>query len=361
VDFEFAIVGGGLQGALLALALQDRKVALVEQGASLGGNHLWSFHAGDVPDAALPWIGPLVVARWPGYRVAFPDRVRSIDEPYASISSPRLDRVVREALGDSVLLGAEARQIFAHEVKLADGRTVRAREVIDCRGPADLPLAGAHAFQKFAGVELQGPHGFTVPTLMDARVEQRDGFRFLYLLPLAPDRLLIEDTRLSLHPALDPEEVEADALEWARSEGLRGAVVRREKGVLPLPLERLPPFATGSPLRAGYGGGFFHPVTGYSLPLAVRFALRVAKGALDARWLSQVRKQQRFAVLLNRLLYRATAEPDRWRVLSRFHALPAAVIRRFYALESTPADRARIICGRPPRGVSLRRALEVLA
>ena len=270
-------------------------------------------------------------------------------------------RVVREALGDSVLLGAEAREISAHAVELADGRTLRAHAVIDCRGPAALLLAGAHAFQKFAGVELEGPHELTVPTLMDARVEQRDGFRFLYLLPLAPDRLLVEDTRFSLDPALDPEVVEADALDWARSEGLRGAVVRRESGVLPLPLERLPPFATGSPLRAGYGGGFFHPVTGYSLPLAVRFALRVAHGAVDARWLSQVRAQQRFALLLNRLLYRATAEGDRWRVLSRFHALPAAVIRRFYALESTHADRVRILCGRPPRGVSLRRALEVFA
>ena len=153
----------------------------------------------------------------------------------------------------------------------------------------------------------------------------------------------------------------ADALRWARSAGLRGEVVRRESGVLPLPLERLPPLGSGSPLRAGYGGGFFHPVTGYSLPLAVRVALRIAAGDLDARWLSQVRAQQRFGLLLNRLLYRATPDAERWRVLSRFHALPAASIRRFYALESTRADRARILCGRPPRGLSLRRALEALA
>lgn len=362
MELDFAIVGGGLQGALLALALRDRKLALIERDLSLGGNHLWSFHAGDVPEAAWPWIAPLVVARWPAYQVAFPDRVRSIEEAYASISSRRLDRVVRDTLGDSVLLlGTEVREISPHAVELSDGRTVRARQVIDCRGPATLPLAGAHAFQKFSGVELLGLHRLALPTLMDARVEQRDGFRFIYLLPLAPDRLLVEDTRFSADSALDPEVVEADALDWARSAGFRGIVVRRESGVLPLPLERLPQFETGSPLRAGYGGGFFHPVTGYSLPLAVRFALRVAAGALDARWLLQVRAQQRFALLLNRLLYRATPEAERWRVLSRFHALPADVIRRFYALESTHADRARILCGRPPRGISLRRALEALA
>jgi lycopene beta-cyclase len=358
---DFAIVGGGLQGALLALALRGRRLALIERNGSLGGNHLWSFHAGDVPAAARPWIEPLVVARWPAYRVAFPDRVRVIEEEYASISSRRIDQIVRTSLGDAVFLRTEALKMTAHAVELADGRMLRARQVIDCRGPAALPLEGAHAFQKFSGVELRGSHGVTLPTLIDARVEQRDGFRFIYHLPLATDRLLVEDTRFSTDFTFDAQAVEADALRWARSAGFQGEVLRRESGVLPLPLERLPQFGTRSPLRAGYGGGFFHPVTGYSLPLAVRLALRIAAGDLDARWLGQVRAQQRFGLLLNRLLYRATPAKERWRVLSRFHGLSAATIRRFYALESTRGDRARILCGRPPRGVSLRRALEALA
>ena len=40
-------------------------------------------------------------------------------------------------------------------------------------------------------------------------------------------------------------------------------------------------------------------------------------------------------------------------VLERFYRLPEAIIRRFYALSLTRADRLRIICGRPPRGLSL--------
>ena len=32
----------------------------------------------------------------------------------------------------------------------------------------------------------------------------------------------------------------------------------------------------GAPLAVGYRGGFFHPVTGYSLPLAARVALAVS-------------------------------------------------------------------------------------
>jgi lycopene beta-cyclase len=68
-------------------------------------------------------------------------------------------------------------------------------------------------------------------------------------------------------------------------------------------------------------------------------------------------RQARFALLLNRLLYGAFAPDQRHHVLERFYRLPEPTIRRFYALSTTSADRARIVCGRPPRGLSLKVAL----
>jgi lycopene beta-cyclase len=371
MECDYAIAGGGLQGALIALAIRELKpaaqVLLIERGKTLGGNHLWSFHDGDLPAAARSIVEPLVVRRWPAYQVAFPDHARTVQDGYASVSSARLDAWGRARLEESILFGAEVRRLGASSIALADGRIVRARLVIDARGPLHLP-AGACAYQKFAGVELRVPHAPPLPLLMDARVEQRDGFRFLYMLPLADDRVLVEDTRFSLWPELDERLVEKEALSWALSRGLRGEVLRRERGVLPLPIGAPPPLSDSAPLRAGYGGGFFHPVTGYSFPAALRLALHVAtrepERVFDGAYrelTTGLRSQQKFGVLLNRLLYRAVEEADRWRVLSRFYRLPAPVIARFYALSSTRADRARILCGRPPRGVSLRRAVEALA
>jgi len=43
-------------------------------------------------------------------------------------------------------------------------------------------------------------------------------------------------------------------------------------------------------------------------------------------------------------------------VLERFYRLPESSIARFYALSTTAFDRARILCGRPPRGMSFGRA-----
>src|SRR5690606_7449241 len=78
-SYDYVLVGGGLQNALIALALldarPDAKLALVEPGL-IGGNHTWCFHGADVPVSAREWVEPLVVQRWQQYDVAFPRRER---------------------------------------------------------------------------------------------------------------------------------------------------------------------------------------------------------------------------------------------------------------------------------------------
>jgi lycopene beta-cyclase len=49
IKCDVAIVGGGLAGGLIALALAKMRpelhVVLIEQGQSFGGNHIWSYFA----------------------------------------------------------------------------------------------------------------------------------------------------------------------------------------------------------------------------------------------------------------------------------------------------------------------------
>jgi lycopene beta-cyclase len=231
----------------------------------------------------------------------------------------------------------------------------------------------ARHFQKFVGLELivrpeTMPPG---PTLMDASVPQHDGFRFLYVLPLGRDRVLVEDTYYSDDASLDVDVLHRRVLAYADRIGLDVlSVTRREQGVLPLPVhESRRRHGSATPcgdeaLCAGYAGGFFHPTTGYSFPFALRVAVRLAEhNATDVDdstlrpMLDQLERQQRFARWLNRLLFSAFAPDQRSAVLERFYQLPVDTIRRFYSLQMTPLDRARIVCGRPPRGFSVRRLL----
>ena len=364
-QFDYAIAGGGLQGGLIALAIRARqptaRIAMVERGETLGGNHTWCFHAGDVPDGAA-WIEPLVVARWDGYDVAFPDRRRQLETPYAHITSGRLDACVREVV-DELLLGSPATRIEPHRIALR-GRDLHATVVIDARGP-ERTVAPRCGWQTFVGQEVCVPaHGLARPMVMDATVAQRGAFTFMYALPLSPDVLLLEDTAFADSSYLDVERGRRAIAEYAAGRGWTlGRVLREETGVLPLPLEMDPPVPV-PPLVAGYAGGWFHPVTGYSFPIAARLADLIAArspGALFGRELSDLarahRAQLAFATRLNRMLFGWFQPDDRYHVLERFYGLPEDVIRRFYALQTTALDRARIIAGKPPRGLSLRAAL----
>jgi lycopene beta-cyclase len=119
-------------------------------------------------------------------------------------------------------------------------------------------------------------------------------------------------------------------------------------------------------LHGGYQGGWFHPTTGYSFPLAVRLAATIASTPIDAlgeqvsALAAREAQQQRYAALLNRMLFQGFAPEQRYHVLERFYRLPAATVRRFYALTLTAGDRARILCGRPPQGLSLHGFLSAL-
>jgi len=375
--YDFALVGGGLQSSLALLALADARpdarVVLVERAHLLGGNHTWCLHAEDVPAELAGVIAPAIIHRWDGYDVAFPEHARTLASPYAAATSASLADAVHAAVaarpGFSLITGVDAIEIAAHEVVLADGRRLAAAHVVDARGPGHLAIdPAACGYQKFVGLELAlaRPHGLARPILMDATLPQTDGFRFMYVLPFEDRRVLVEDTYFSDRPELDRAALEAEVLRYAAGRGLAvREVVREEHGVLPLPLALAAPPAWGDgPIVAGYQGGWFHPTTGYSFPVALRVAAFLARCAdqpdAAARWQALVddhRRQLVFALRLNRMLFRWFAPDRRHHVLARFYRFPEATLRRFYALQTTGFDRTRLLFGRPPRGLSLRAVL----
>lgn len=370
---EYLLVGGGLQNALIALTLLERRPAtrltLIEREAALGGNHTWCFHEADVAPDARSLLEPLVAQRWPAYDVIFPRFRRRLASPYAALTSEALHRCVSSRLAAAPrarVVTASAREVLPGRAVLQDGTGMFAELVVDARGPEQTEVRAA-GYQKFLGLELEltGGSAPELPVLMDATVPQLDGFRFVYVLPWEPGRVLVEDTHYSTLPDLDAPVLRQRVLEYAERAGLRvRSVLREELGVLPIPAELPAPSPSASLVRAGYAGGLFHPTTGYSLPVALRFAALLAAHPAQAVlgspyrcWQAAHQRQVRFCLLLNRLLFGAFAPEERYLVLERFYGLPESTIRRFYALETSTGDRAQILCGRPPRGFSLRRLL----
>jgi lycopene beta-cyclase len=368
------IAGGGLAGCLAALAVAERRrdvpLLLLEAEERFGGNHVWSFFDGDVAQEDLWLVEPLIRSRWRDHEVRFSRRSRTLGFGYNSIHSERLDEVVRARLRpDQYRLGARIAAIGPEEVRLESGESIAAGGVLDARGAANLEGLDL-AWQKFVGrtYRFEEPHGSTRPVIMDALVDQEDGYRFVYTLPFSATELLIEDTYYSENPKLDVpllrQRIEEYCLEgWQPAE-----MISEETGVLPVALggdlARLWPARDAPVARLGLRGGFFHPTTGYSLPDAVRNATLLAVqpdlSTPALHWLYRGRavslwKEREFYRMLNRMLFRAAAPADRYQVLEHFYRLPDPVIARFYAGQSTALDKLRILSGKPP--VPVRKAL----
>jgi len=386
---DVVIVGGGLAGGLIALALHRHAPAsrflLIEAGRSLGGHHRWSWFETDLHPASRGLMAGFALNGWDeGYDITFPGYGRTLPTSYRSLASAEFNRaLIAELPAERVRLETRAASLDAGGVTLADGTRIAAKRVIDCRPfRASEQLAGG--WQVFLGQQIrcETPHGLTRPVIMDASVDQLAphgngaAYRFVYVLPLSPTEVFVEDTYYADQPKMDAAVLKGRVAEYAHRRGWKGEVVDQEAGILPVISggdfnAAQAEVATPGVALAGARGGFSHPLTSYTLPFAVNNALAIARliakrpnlsgeelAAFCARRAKHHWRATRYYRLLSRMLFEA-AEPDkRVVVFEHFYALQGRLVERFYAGRSTWPDRLRILTGKPP--VAIPRAIRAL-
>lgn len=386
---DVIIVGGGLAGGLIALALHRHapqcRFLLVEAGRTLGGHHRWSWFETDIRASARGLMSGFQLNGWDeGYDITFPAYGRTLPTAYRSLASAEFHRALMEELpGDQVVLDTKADNLDAGGVTLADGTRLAARRVIDCRPFRASPhLAGG--WQVFLGqhFKCERPHGLTRPVIMDASVDQvaphgnGAAYRFVYVLPLSDDEVFIEDTYYADQPKMDAEVLKGRVAEYAHRNGWKGEVIDQEAGILPVISggdfnAALSEVAIPGVALAGARGGFSHPLTSYTLPFAVDNALAIAgliarrpevTGAELAAFCKRRAKRHWRATayyrMLSRMLFEAAEPEKRVVVFEHFYALRGQLVERFYAGRSTWPDRLRILTGKPP--VAIPRAIRAL-
>ncbi|WP_427450396.1 lycopene beta-cyclase CrtY [Litorimonas sp. WD9-15] len=374
---DMIIVGAGLSGLLTAWRCLDVNpgltIEIVEASDQIAGDHTWSFNLTDVAPDLQDWIKPFIAYQWDRYDVKFPKRERTLDIPYCTGNSETLRACVQPHIESGrlqVRLNTRVETLSPDHVVLGNGEKLSATCVLDARGfePNNDVFLG---YQKFVGhvIKTETPHGVERPIIMDATVEQLGGYRFVYCLPYSETELLVEDTYYTDGPDLQSQEVDARIKDYIRDR-LRVdeyEVVRREKGVLPITLAVKKD--AYYPPAIGIRGGFFHAVTGYSFPDALKnaywlawdfdcfknFPDEQAEGHIYSACINLKRekyKSERFLRLLNRMLFRAAKPTERYSVLQRFYGLNQGLIERFYGGTLTWRDKARILIGKPPVPVS---------
>ncbi|MEE4289516.1 MAG: lycopene beta-cyclase CrtY [Erythrobacter sp.] len=384
--FDVVIVGGGLAGGLTALALHREKpafrIALIEAGKVIGGNHRWSWFDSDLGEAGTALLEPFRKTEWAaGYDVSFPKLKRTLETGYTSLASSDFhEGLVRLLPPEALYLGRRASAIEADGVTLDDGTRLAARLVVDARSfqPSQHLRGG---WQVFMGrhMRLDHAHGVERPVIMDGDVDQvapygnGGAYRFVYVLPLASHDIFIEDTYYADDARLDRAALSGRIDQYARARGWQdGVPVGHETGLLPV--------LTGGDFDAyqrevriagvttiGARGGFTHPLTSYTIPIAVDNALAFAREAelpaqaMAALFEARARRHWRrtaYYRLLARFLFFAAEPERRVDVFQRFYGLGQGLIERFYAARSPLRDQVRVLWGKPP--VSIPRAIKAM-
>ena len=369
-ECDIAIVGGGLAGGLIALALArlrpDIVVQVLEGGDVLGGNHRWSWFDSDLTDEGRGLIEAFRLIRWDaGYDVRFPRCARTLATPYRSLASADFaDALARLLPAGTIRTGADARALDRGGVTLASGERIAARTVIDCRGFAPSPhltrlqcsWAGHLRTHRAARVTRPVIHGR----------HRRAARRLPLHLSAAAraDEVFVEDTYIRT-----PHCSTGGAFRTARRilprAGMGGTVLGRKPASAVVTGGDFAAFQRAQRIEgvatAGVRGGFTHPLTSYTLPFAVQTALAVAGHAdLAGEQLAALLEERarrhwaatRFYRRLGAMLFGAPPTQRR-RVFERFYGLDQALIERFYAGRSTLLDAARVLVrGKPPGPLS---------
>lgn len=346
------IVGAGLSGLMTAWRCldvnPDLQVLVIEASDRIAGDHTWSFNLTDVAPELRAWIKPFIAYQWDRYDVKFPKRERTLDIPYCTGNSDTLRACVAPHI-KSGRLQIQTRTTWSGEDA--------SQPVIYATGfeRRDDEIPG---WQKFVGrvIKTNEPHGLDHPVIMDATVEQIDGYRFIYLLPFSETELLVEDTYFSDTPHLSENEITSRLEDYIQAKGWGDhTLLRTEKGVLPMMMAT---DRNDSRPSIGLAGGFAVAATGFTVPHAVEMSDRIAQ-IISAEGINAVEgsveilrqehiSRERYPRLLNRMFFRAASPEKRYTILQRFYGFKEGLIKRFYRNGLTRRDKARILIGKPP-------------
>ena len=279
------IAGGGLAGCLAALALArhrpDVPFLIVEEEATFGGEGYRLFADADLKDGARELL-PFVTGSWPGFYVAFPGFNRNIRAGQSGFAAADLHAHMVATLDErQYRLGTKVVAVREDALVLDGGETLKAEGAIDARGAANLAtLDLLYEASLERDYVLKAPHRVDRPVLIDATVDQAGGLRFMRLIPLAEDRLIVADVALS-ERALPDEGAAARLDAYLKARGWQKKKLLGERAISrPLPLAgdlaALWRLGGHRVAKLGLRGGFVHPLTGATIADSAEMALLLA-------------------------------------------------------------------------------------
>jgi lycopene beta-cyclase len=354
------IAGGGIAGCLAALAIArfrpEIDLLIVEESEQFGGDGHHLFFDDEIVPEARPLLEPLIEHQWPGYYVAFPGFSRKLK---AGCSAFGPDAVHRQMLASlkpgQYRLGTKVVAVREDALVLDGGETVKAEGAIDARGAANQSLLELlYETRVERAYRTARPHGVDRPVLVDATVDGAAGLRFVQVMPLDPDRLLLAEASISDRVQPDPQA--ADRLDdYVALRGWKGATGEAvHSATRPLPFggdfDAFWRIGGARVARLGLRGGLLHPLTGRTVADAAGAAMLLTRQpGFDGPQLHDVVEDEAKRLWRQREALRAlvggiaSAAPEaRLGLLQRMFRLDPALLARVIAGRLSLLDRGRV-------------------
>nr|WP_202927334.1 lycopene cyclase family protein [Gordonia desulfuricans] len=306
-DPTVVVVGAGPAGRSLTHRLIRHGVAttLVDPHPTRSWTPTYAAWTDELPG----WVHPEAIAATTAAIAAHAHRPIRIDRSYTVFHTDGLQRSL--AVDDATVITARAREVAEHHVVLDDGRVLGATHVIDCRGPTGRPRPRQTAFGVVVPTAAaRTAIGDAEAVLMDWRAPQSEDSwdadgpapSFLYAVPVADDRTLLEETCLVGDPAVTIAELAQRLSRRLAGTGIDSRHAgHTERVSFPMLGATLRPWRC-RPLRHGAAGGLLNPTTGYGVAAMLTAADDVAAAivagsdAVSVMWPARARAVWRLRV-----------------------------------------------------------------
>ena len=272
--YDIAVLGGGCSGLSLGRDLAQRgyqgRAIIIEPRTAYEHDRTWCFWA-----PARHRLSGLVSKRWMQWRISSAQNVtthRGARLHYQQVRSGDFYKASANIIANApnIELRQGVQALSAHD----DGRNVHvetsngpftARQVIDTR-PRPEARDAARLWQIFSGGDIETCEACFDPDaagLMEQMSSDRHGLKFTYILPITPERALVQTTRFTKNrraPCSMDDEFKNDLSALTKGSG---AVMRWERGLLPM--GQSPIDSVGSPrfIPAGQAAGALRASSGY--------------------------------------------------------------------------------------------------
>lgn len=361
---DVAILGAGCAGLSLARRLANlnagERIVLIEPRDAYGDDRSWCFWAGQHHTNAH-----LVSKFWPRWQFSTAagttqthhvegvsyQYVRSLD--FYTDALERIDgrEHIEFLSGVSARRISQAQGLYSIETDRGD---ITARSVVDTRSIPHETIA--LLYQCFVGAEIEHPPlpsaALDTAGLMEAMSCDDDGFHFLYVLPLAPGRSLMEVTRFAKR-RIPQSALDAQLSNFITQHvGAEARRIRTEYGTLPMGISRPAPLTAGPRhVLAGNAGGALRPASGYAFQRIQAWADACAASIQAGAGVIGQPNEPAMRGLMDRIfLHALRAQPER--AAEFFMAIaerlePAAFVR-FMSDAARLRDTLGVVAALPP-------------